>query len=979
MENYRPVIPVEEQFEIMANSAPVLIWISGLDKLCYFFNSGWLRFTGRTMREEFGNGWTEGVHPDDFDRCLDTYVTAFDKREAFTMEYRLKRHDGEYRWLTDNGVPRYLDDGTFAGYIGTCVDVHELLENQRIKTELLNKKALVREQELNEELAATNEELAATNEEMVAANEQLSLAQDSLSLANHGLEEMVSNRTHDLSVSEQRYRSLVDSAPVAIGTVTGKELVITSANNMILQFWGKNSAIIGMRIEEAIPELRGQRFLDILSEIFITTKPFYGNEVRTMLDHDGEVKECYFNFIYTPLKDNEGLTESIMMVAIDVSEQVHTRIKVDEARKRVHSMVMNSPIGMAILKSRELLVEIANQPMFDIWHREKEQVQGRKIFDVFPDLRSREFPALLAGVFDTGQPFNIPEVLSPHPERELYIDISYDPLFDKDGEVESILVTVIDITELVNARKLVEQNEYNLQAMNEELLSSNEELVSTNDHLEQVRAALEKSMIEASANENRLKFMLNAIPQQVWTADAKGALAYVNDVVCKDFGYTTAEVVGHGWQKFIHPDDLIECLEKWAIALETGAEYMVEFRLRFADGEYYWHLSRALPLVEAGGVALWLGTNTNIQVQKHNEELKDEFLSIASHELKTPLTTIKAYNQLMMRSNKAQGLEAFIAKSSDQIYRLEKLITDLLDVTKINAGKLSYNMEPFNFREMVQSTVESMQHTSQKHQLILSDGDDFQYLGDRFRLEQVVHNFLSNAIKYSPNGKQVLVDCNITQDNIIVSIQDFGVGIAAESLNKLFNRYYRVDNTAMRFDGLGLGLFISSEILKRHDGSFWIESVEGEGSTFFFGLPLQSTVAKNNINREDFYRDQHITITYNDELEALHVDWTGFQNLTTIQHGGKLMIEMLKKHKVRKILNDNTGVLGKWSEASEWVGMKLFPQLEKAGLKYFAWIYSPSGFSQLSAKKSVDVMLGNITTQLFTSIEAGTKWLTEKK
>ena len=113
----------EQRFRQVADSAPVLIWMSGTDKLCWFFNNGWLNFTGRTMEQELGNGWAEGVHPDDFQRCLDTHVSSFDKRQAFYMEYRLKRYDGEYRWLSDNGVPRFTPDGEFEGYIGACMDI----------------------------------------------------------------------------------------------------------------------------------------------------------------------------------------------------------------------------------------------------------------------------------------------------------------------------------------------------------------------------------------------------------------------------------------------------------------------------------------------------------------------------------------------------------------------------------------------------------------------------------------------------------------------------------------------------------------------------------------------------------------------------------------------------------------------------------------------------------------------------------------
>jgi PAS domain S-box-containing protein len=112
----------EERFRLVANTAPVLIWISGPDKLCNYFNQPWLEFTGRSLGAELGNGWVEGVHPEDLEACLDTYTRAFDARQSFTMQYRLRRHDGEYRWILDTGVPRFNSDGSFAGYIGSCID-----------------------------------------------------------------------------------------------------------------------------------------------------------------------------------------------------------------------------------------------------------------------------------------------------------------------------------------------------------------------------------------------------------------------------------------------------------------------------------------------------------------------------------------------------------------------------------------------------------------------------------------------------------------------------------------------------------------------------------------------------------------------------------------------------------------------------------------------------------------------------------------
>jgi PAS domain S-box-containing protein len=140
----------EARFRILADTAPVMVWMSGTDMLCNFFNKPWLDFTGRTIEQELGNGWSEGVHAEDLQGCLETYVCSFNARQPFTMEYRLRRADGEYRWVLDNGVPRYTPEEEFAGYIGSCIDI----------TERRRAEAALRESEQHMGLAASAAELA---------------------------------------------------------------------------------------------------------------------------------------------------------------------------------------------------------------------------------------------------------------------------------------------------------------------------------------------------------------------------------------------------------------------------------------------------------------------------------------------------------------------------------------------------------------------------------------------------------------------------------------------------------------------------------------------------------------------------------------------------------------------------------------------------------------------------------------------------
>lgn len=341
-------------------------------------------------------------------------------------------------------------------------------------------------------------------------------------------------------------------------------------------------------------------------------------------------------------------------------------------------------------------------------------------------------------------------------------------------------------------------------------------------------------------SEKRFLSITDIIPQQVWTATINGRFNYVNQQVCEYFGCDAKEIIGHGWQQFIHLDDLSKCLKAWQQALLTGQEYMMELRFRRKDGLYKWHLSRAIPFFDKGIITLWLGTSTDIDIQKNNELKKDEFLNIASHELKTPLTSIKAYNQIIKRSDDPDKIKVLVQKSSIHIKQLENLIANLLDVTMINSGKLGYNIEEFNFDEIIRESIESVQHISLRHQIILETSEPVLLKGDKFRMEQVLNNLLINAIKYSPNADQIVVNQKVLAGSIVVSIQDFGIGIAVKDVDHLFDRYYRVDKTAIYFNGLGLGLFISAEIIKRHNGKFWIESELGKGSTFYFSLPLEN-------------------------------------------------------------------------------------------------------------------------------------------
>jgi len=822
-----------------------------------------------------------------------------------------------------------------------------------------------------------------------------------------------------------RLKSFFMQAPAGICILNGPELVFELVNPAYQQIL-PGRKLLNRPIFEALPELVGTPLQEVLLNVYRSGDPYEVNELLIPIAEfeGGPTYDRYFTFNYQARKDLEDKIDGVLVFVFEVTVMAKAQQdqlamneelsatneelsssqeglqeivnELAESEHKTRTIVENAPFPIAVYMGREMRISLANQSMIDVWGKGPDVI-GKPYKEILPELNDQEVFTQLDKVYTTGEAFHARnqrlDLVMNGESKTFYFNYSFTALRDQHGHIYGVMNTGADVTDVVQAKQEVEITSNDLAALNEEMVASNkelqvtneelaavnEELATTNDELIELQKEGHKLLEQVEASESRSRFMLNAIPQQVWTATPDGALNYVNQVVCEDFGYNTEEIVGHGWQAFIHPDDLNDCISKWVKSLETGTDYMVEFRLKFADGIYRWHLARALPFTENNKIVLWLGTNTNIELQKTNEERKDEFLSIASHELKTPLTSIKAYNQIIQRIDDQEKQKAFVKKSADHIVRLERLISDLLDVTKINAGKMNYTMEAIDFKQLLKDSVESIQHSVTSHEIILETAPEIIYQGDHLRLEQVMHNFLNNAIKYSPQGKKVIVNGYVDHDNIIVSVQDFGIGIPRENLDKLFDRYYRVDNTAMRFEGLGLGLFISAEILRKHNGSFWIESEQGKGSTFYFRLPLAESKKQQVTRTATFYRDKHITINYNKTNNRLDVNWTGFQDLVSVQEGCMIMLEFLKNNKSDRIVNDNTHVLGNWSEATDWVGNIWFPLMGNAGLKYFAHIFSPSTFSQLAAIKSIDIMAGIITTQYFTEHSLAEEWVNGQK
>jgi signal transduction histidine kinase len=273
----------------------------------------------------------------------------------------------------------------------------------------------------------------------------------------------------------------------------------------------------------------------------------------------------------------------------------------------------------------------------------------------------------------------------------------------------------------------------------------------------------------------------------------------------------------------------------------SGEPFKIEERKKSANGDYRWHIMNASPLKDDDGkVIRWFGICADIEDQKKDMERKDEFISMASHELKTPVTTLKAYTEILLmdaESHENPTQQSMLQKMDIQINKLTSLIGDLLDVSKSNSGQLYLDIEKIDFNQLVKEVVNVMQLTIKTHTIELNLSETQLIDGDKNRIGQVITNLISNAAKYSPHADKIIISTVGKPGEIKLCVTDFGIGIPLSQQSKLFSRFFRVSKNT--YPGLGLGLYICNEIIKRHSGRMDFKSEEGIGSTFCFYLPVK--------------------------------------------------------------------------------------------------------------------------------------------
>ncbi|HEX8652237.1 MAG TPA: PAS domain S-box protein [Pyrinomonadaceae bacterium] len=379
--------------------------------------------------------------------------------------------------------------------------------------------------------------------------------------------------------------------------------------------------------------------------------------------------------------------------------------------------------------------------------------------------------------------------------------------------------------------------------------------------------ARKQAEAELQASEQRYRSLADAMPQIVWTARADGYTDYYNRRWYEYTGMTPEQTEGWGWQPVLHPEDVEKSLRAWATAVQTGKIYEIEYRFRRgSDGAYRWHLARGVPMRDKHGQILkWFGTATDIDDQKraaeerlrllaHAEEArlraeeanrtKDEFLATLSHELRTPLTAMLGWTRMLRTKELDETTSAHaLATIERNIYAQTQLIEDLLDVSRIITGKLRLDVSPVELMPIIEAALDSVRPAAEAKEILLQTALDpltGPVSGDAARLQQVVWNLVSNAVKFTPKGGRINVRLERVESHVEINVSDSGQGISTEFLPHVFDRFRQADSSTTRVHGgLGLGLAIVRHLVELHGGTVHAESQgTGQGSTFKVKLPV---------------------------------------------------------------------------------------------------------------------------------------------
>jgi two-component system CheB/CheR fusion protein len=712
-------------------------------------------------------------------------------------------------------------------------DMRTITEEQEAANEEL--------QSANEELLSGSEELQSLNEEMETSKEELQSTNEELMVVNH---EMIS-LNEQVTAARDYSKAIVSNIREPL-LVLDKNLTVKTANKafyktfrvnevetegvLIYDLGNKQWNISKLRLllEKILPEK------SVFND-FEVTHTFSAIGQRVMLLNAREVI-------------NKNSSEKLILLSFeDITDLKKAQEVLRKSSEHFRQLVKELPAAVYSCDA-DGFVNFYNDAAVKIWGREPEIGKERwcgsfKMFNpdgtILPPENSPMAKAINEGCAIMGQ-----EIIIGRPDGSQSVVLVFpQPEFGLSGEITGAINMGFDVTEIKRAELILRHSE------------------------EQFRQ------------------MAELMPQKVWTSDAEGNKNYFNQTLLDYVGFSLEELKGQGWEKIIHPVDWEKNKKQWMDSILTGNNYEAENRLLRKDGKYLWHLTQAVALRDDNGkVKIWIGSKTEIQDQreqkeelekaKNNAELKSQiaedamkskqqFLSNMSHEIRTPMNAIVGFTNVVLKTALNKEQKEYINAIKVSGDALIVLINDILDLAKVDAGKMTFEQTQFNLSASISTTLQVFETKIQEKNLVLHKQYDAAIpevlVGDPMRLRQILLNLVSNAVKFTIEGKVTLAVSLLNEDaenvRIEFAITDTGIGIAENRLDKIFDDFEQAayENSRL-YGGTGLGLSIVKKLVELQGGSIRVESQIGKGSTFYFvlsfGKPKANESAPNTLMNE---------------------------------------------------------------------------------------------------------------------------------
>jgi PAS domain S-box-containing protein len=505
---------------------------------------------------------------------------------------------------------------------------------------------------------------------------------------------------------------------------------------------------------------------------------------------------------------NEELTATQQTLEETIKDLEQSEQRVRAQQRRLEDFFMQAPAGITILGGPDLVFELVNPlyqqlfPARDLLHK--------KLLDALPELEGAPILNILQEVYQTGKTFEGRELLIPLPRtaagplEDRYFDFIYQARLNEERATDGILVFVIEVTDQVKTRQDIEQG-----------------------YIKQSRLAA----IVSNSDDTILSKTLQGIIT-TWNAAAE-----------RMFGYTEEEAIGQHISLIIPPSRLSE--EDFIIGQVKAGNKVDHFEtVRIAKNGREIPISLTVsPITDANGTIIGASKIArDISEKQKDEQRKNDFIGMVSHELKTPLTSLTALIQmtgLKLAKSDDEFLAGAMGRANAQVKKMSKMINGFLNVSRLESGKIAIDKQRFDMATLIHEVGEEIKTTYNTHEIVFAPVEPTWVDADPDKIGHVMSNLINNAVKYSPARSRIDVACQTVSGEARVSVKDRGVGISPGDAAHLFDRYYRVEDVNTRhISGFGIGLYLSAEIINRHEGKIWVESEPGSGSTFHFSLPL---------------------------------------------------------------------------------------------------------------------------------------------